>query len=310
MLMKKEKGVENAGKQVSTPLIPQLNVDGNIIYLPARARKDQAPAFVHLFIPLPWFGPKILDVIRENNELSLPERAILRELVICAGQDGRCFPGQKYLSKKIGICERTVRNGLSNLRSKGFVVWKNEAGMVNSYYCVFHSSYLTLPRQTFPHTQEYIAAPSGKPSSPLRQTLLSNSLSNDLTEKPKETISDPCFSSLKEQEVNAVGEMIRIVSNTKDSPKMWARATAKAFANGSGCLKSLKKQYDEALVVAHRDKEKSQWDLLIKKCLENHGFEKFLKDMKALTNSIYVTVDDVDIPHVYIESFLKNIGEK
>lgn len=79
-----------------------------------------------------------------NPSLSFGAKAILSDLLLYAGTNGKCFPSQEVLAKNSGKSSRQIRNILNELKNTKYILWeRGHKGKSNQYslneeiYCQF-----------------------------------------------------------------------------------------------------------------------------------------------------------------------------
>ncbi len=91
---------------------------------------------------------EVLFSLQKDKHITNSERQYLYELSKFAYRDGRCFPRQKTIAKKLGLCSRQVRRITTSLRLKGLtdvrkpdLVERHLYRKGNEYFFLFHELY-------------------------------------------------------------------------------------------------------------------------------------------------------------------------
>lgn len=75
------------------------------------------------------------NYILKDTRLSFGARLTFAVLLSYAWQEGSCFPGQGRMAKDLGTTDRSIRTFLTELKTKGYVDWKQQGlNKPNIYY--------------------------------------------------------------------------------------------------------------------------------------------------------------------------------
>src|SRR5260370_33933690 len=66
------------------------------------------------------------NYVLKNTRLSFGARLTFAVLLSYAWQEGSCFPGQARMAKGLGTTDRSTRTFLTELRTQGYVDWKQQ----------------------------------------------------------------------------------------------------------------------------------------------------------------------------------------
>ncbi|MBN2120686.1 MAG: helix-turn-helix domain-containing protein [Candidatus Omnitrophica bacterium] len=79
----------------------------------------------------PWkmfVGSFIPNVLMQSKEVTATEKLCWARLAQYAGKEGKCFPAQEELAKKLGISEAQVKRIIKSLVKKGFLTKERPTG--------------------------------------------------------------------------------------------------------------------------------------------------------------------------------------
>ncbi len=75
------------------------------------------------------------NYVLKDKDLSFGARLAYAVLLSYAWQEGSCFPGQKRMAKDLGSSDRSIRTFLTELKTKGYITWKQQGlNKTNIYY--------------------------------------------------------------------------------------------------------------------------------------------------------------------------------
>lgn len=75
------------------------------------------------------------NYILKETRLSFGARLTFAVLLSYAWQEGSCFPGQARMAKDLGTTDRSIRTFLTELKTQGYVAWKQQGlNKPNVYY--------------------------------------------------------------------------------------------------------------------------------------------------------------------------------
>lgn len=77
---------------------------------------------------------KAYRLILRNPNISRGAKALLENLLSYAGVYNRSFPDQETLAKDFGVCTKTIRNDLNELKSFGVLEWKKRGFNKSNLY--------------------------------------------------------------------------------------------------------------------------------------------------------------------------------
>lgn len=75
------------------------------------------------------------NYILKDTRLSFGARLTFAVLLSYAWQEGSCFPGQARMAADLGTSDRSIRTFLAELKTKGYVGWRQQGlNRPNVYY--------------------------------------------------------------------------------------------------------------------------------------------------------------------------------
>lgn len=85
-------------------------------------------ALKHGFTQLP-------NYVLKDKKLSFGARLTYAVLLSYAWQEDSCFPGQQRMAQDLGTSDRSIRTFLNELKSRGYIDWKQQGlNKTNIYY--------------------------------------------------------------------------------------------------------------------------------------------------------------------------------
>ena len=112
-----------------------------------------------------------LRALRDNQEISSGEFAVMVAIVLRADSGGSMWASQQLLSRDCKLSPRSVREKLSKLMERGYIKRLKRPG--TSDYCIINAEALTLAGSAYPTvlTLAESANPPGRICLPPRQNL-------------------------------------------------------------------------------------------------------------------------------------------
>lgn len=134
---------------------------------------------------------KLMTRAWSTPRLSATETLVLLALADHANDDGECWPSQGGLANRARATDRTVRNALAGLRTKGLVTWESRTdGVGRVVGCRYHISFGPETVSGAPEAS-FHGPGSQLPVSRARQALSSESSvepTNESRDKPRKKV--------------------------------------------------------------------------------------------------------------------------
>ena len=89
--------------------------------------------------------------ILKNEKLKTTEKIILAEIISLSKKDGKCFATNAFISKRMGVTERTISKSISVLEQLGYIISEIE----NSYKRKIYINYEKLDNEGTMFTEHY-----------------------------------------------------------------------------------------------------------------------------------------------------------